>query len=71
LESTLSFQLLINALGDFDETWHKESSHCVDVHIIREALIIVCKRVIPLGLIFYFEKYFVFVTLSKPFEDFF
>jgi hypothetical protein len=31
-------QFLLNPFGDFDETWYKERSHCVDVHIIREAL---------------------------------
>jgi hypothetical protein len=35
---TLSLQLLLNPLRDFDETWYKERSHCVDVHIIRGPL---------------------------------
>ena len=38
VKSTLSLQLLLNPLGDFDETWYKERSHCVDVHIIRGPL---------------------------------
>ena len=38
VKSTLSLQLLLNSLGDFDETWYKERSHCVDVHIIRGPL---------------------------------
>ena len=35
---TLSLQLLLNSLGDFDETWYKERSHYIDVHNMREAL---------------------------------
>jgi hypothetical protein len=37
---TLTSQLLLNPYGDFDETWHKERSHCGDVHtcIVRGAL---------------------------------
>jgi hypothetical protein len=31
-------QLLLNSLGDFFETWYKERSQCVDVHITREML---------------------------------
>jgi hypothetical protein len=38
LKNTLSMQLLLNPLGDFDETWNKERSHCVDVHIVKGAL---------------------------------
>jgi hypothetical protein len=30
---TLSSQLLLNPLGDFDKTWYKGSSQYVDVHI--------------------------------------
>jgi hypothetical protein len=35
---TLSLQLLLNPLRDFDETWYKERSHGVDVHILRGPL---------------------------------
>jgi hypothetical protein len=37
LKNTLSFQLLLNPLEDFDETWYKERSHHVDVYIVRGA----------------------------------
>jgi hypothetical protein len=36
LKNTL--QLLLKPLGDFDENWYKERSHCVDVHIVRGTL---------------------------------
>jgi hypothetical protein len=32
---TLSSHLLLNPLGDFDEIWHKERSHCGDMHICK------------------------------------
>jgi hypothetical protein len=35
---TLSLQLVLNPLRDFDETWYKERSHCVDKRIIRGPL---------------------------------
>jgi hypothetical protein len=35
---TLSSQLLLNPLGDYDETWYKERSYCVDVHVLKRAL---------------------------------
>jgi hypothetical protein len=34
----LSLQLLLNPLGDFDETWYKQRSHYLDVHIVRLVL---------------------------------
>ena len=35
---TLSLQLLLNPLRDFDETWYKGRSHYVDVHIVKGPL---------------------------------
>ena len=33
---TLSSQLLLNLLGDFNETWYKERSHIEDVHVFKK-----------------------------------
>jgi hypothetical protein len=38
LLSVCPFNFVLNLLGDFNETWYKERSHCVDVHIIRGPL---------------------------------
>jgi hypothetical protein len=38
LKNILSSQVLLNLLGDFNETWYKERSHYVDMHIIRGGL---------------------------------
>jgi hypothetical protein len=38
LAFTLSLQFLLKSLEDFDETWYKERSHCVDVYIVRGIL---------------------------------
>jgi hypothetical protein len=38
LKNTLSSQLPLSCLEDFDETKYKERSHCGDVHIVRGAL---------------------------------
>jgi hypothetical protein len=38
LKNTLSLQLLLNPLGNFNETWYKERSYCKNVHILSEAL---------------------------------
>jgi hypothetical protein len=38
LLNTLSLQLLLNPIDEFDGTWYKERLHCIDVHIIRGAL---------------------------------
>jgi hypothetical protein len=35
LENYFVFATPPKPFGDFDETWYKERSHCVDVHIIR------------------------------------
>jgi hypothetical protein len=50
--NTISSQLLLNPMGDFDETWYKERSHCVDVHIVRRARLIIFQRVVAPGLHF-------------------
>jgi hypothetical protein len=47
-----SSQLLLNPLGDFNENWYKEGSHCVDVHIIRGTLSNYFKGVTAPGLSF-------------------
>jgi hypothetical protein len=57
LKNTLSLQLLLNTLDDFDETWYKERSHCVDVHIVREALSNYFPRVTVPRLNLFSEKY--------------
>jgi hypothetical protein len=38
LKNTLSSQLLLNPVEDFDETWYKKRLHCADMHIIMGAL---------------------------------
>jgi hypothetical protein len=48
----LSLHLLLNPLGDFDETWYQERSHYVDVHIVRVALSNFFKEFWPLDLAF-------------------
>jgi hypothetical protein len=70
MKKLLSSQLLLNPSGDFDETWYKERSHCVDVHIIRGALSNIFKGVTAPGLVFLFEKYFVFATHPESFGKF-
>jgi hypothetical protein len=69
LKNTVSLQVLLNLLGDFDETWYKERSDCLHVHIVRGAVsnYILTKGVMTPGLNFSFEKYFVYATSPKPF----
>jgi hypothetical protein len=38
LKNTLFLQVLLNPLGDFNETWYKEGQNFVDVHDIKRAL---------------------------------
>jgi hypothetical protein len=45
LHITLSSQLVLNHVGDFNETWYKERPHCVDVHFVREPCPIILKEV--------------------------
>jgi hypothetical protein len=71
LKNTLSFQLLLNPLGDFDETWYKETSHSVDEHNVRGTLSkFFFQGVIAAGLSIFFEKYIVFSTPPEVFRGF-
>jgi hypothetical protein len=56
--------------GNVDETWYKERSHYVDMHIVREALSSYFSSITAPGLSYFFEKYFVFATPPKFFGGF-
>jgi hypothetical protein len=58
LKNTLSSQLLLtfNAVGDFNETWYKEISHCRDVHIVKGTLFNYISSSYGPGLDIFFEK---------------
>jgi hypothetical protein len=51
-------------LGEFDENWYKERSHCVDVHIFGELCPVTVKRVMDHALNFFFENILCFCNSS-------
>jgi hypothetical protein len=62
--------LLLNPLGEFDENWHKDRSHCGDVHIVRKALSNVLTRNLRFLDLVFFEKYLFSQLLLNPLENF-
>jgi hypothetical protein len=57
-------------MGDFDENWYKERSHCVDVHVVRVALSNYFQGVMTPGFSFFFDEYFVLAIPPEPFGGF-
>jgi hypothetical protein len=56
--------------GVFLETWYRERSHCVDVHIVRGALSILFFKELRLMDLAFSLKNTVLATPPKPFRGF-